>query len=392
MSVQLINHSPDLKRLMDEGYSIKVNNGILVIEDIPYVNSKKEVSIGILVSKLTLSGQKAIYNQDHVTHFIGELPCHKDGRVMNEILHQQIIENHGHGIITQMSFSSKPMSGYEDYFHKMVTYINILQSPAQSINPNITAKKFRMILNESENSVFEYFDTNSSRASINNISTKLENYKIGIIGLGGTGSYILDFVSKTPVTEIHLFDGDKFYSHNAFRAPGAASKNELFEENSKVKYFKEKYSQMHKKIYAHEIFLDENNMNLLRELNYVFIALDNGTIKKILFNFLEQQNIPYTDVGLGITVNENKLLGMIRTSSFNPSSKNILKTNIDFENNEDNAYQSNVQIAELNALNAVFAVINWKKLAGFYQTTVLSDETLFMVDTLKLLRTQDGAA
>lgn len=30
-------------------------------------------------------------------------------------------------------------------------------------------------------------------------------------------------------------------------------------------------------------------------------------------------------------------------------------------------YLTNIQIAELNALNAAFAVIKWKKLCGFYQ-------------------------
>lgn len=47
MSVQLINHSPDLKRLMDEGYNLSIKNGILVIKDIPYVNNNKEVCTGI---------------------------------------------------------------------------------------------------------------------------------------------------------------------------------------------------------------------------------------------------------------------------------------------------------------------------------------------------------
>jgi hypothetical protein len=37
-------------------------------------------------------------------------------------------------------------------------------------------------------------------------------------GLGGTGSYILDLVSKTPVNEILLFDSDDFLQHNAFRS------------------------------------------------------------------------------------------------------------------------------------------------------------------------------
>ena len=56
---------------------------------------------------------------------------------------------------------------------------------------------------------------------------KLMNHKVAIIGLGGTGSYILDMLAKTPVSEIHLFDGDDFLTHNAFRSPGAASLDDL---------------------------------------------------------------------------------------------------------------------------------------------------------------------
>ena len=71
--------------------------------------------------------------------------------------------------------------------------------------------------------MFLYEDTASSRADIVTINSKLKSLRIGIVGLGGTGSYVLDFVAKTPVKEIHLFDGDTFDQHNAFRAPGAAS-------------------------------------------------------------------------------------------------------------------------------------------------------------------------
>jgi hypothetical protein len=42
----------------------------------------------------------------------------------------------------------------------------------------------------------------------------------------------LDFVAKTPVEEIHLFDSDVFLQHNAFRAPGAINK-ERFSEHLK---------------------------------------------------------------------------------------------------------------------------------------------------------------
>src|SRR5688572_24496500 len=68
---------------------------------------------------------------------------------------------------------------------------------------------------------FNYPDTNSSRAGIETLNERFHGQKIAIIGLGGTGSYILDLVTKSPVGEIHLFDGDVFELHNAFRAPGA---------------------------------------------------------------------------------------------------------------------------------------------------------------------------
>lgn len=69
---------------------------------------------------------------------------------------------------------------------------------------------------------------------------------MAIIGLGGTGGYVLDQVAKTPVREIHLFDGDTFDMHNAFRAPGAATESDF--GKPKVEYFKAMYSNMHKSI------------------------------------------------------------------------------------------------------------------------------------------------
>ena len=38
----------------------------------------------------------------------------------------------------------------------------------------------------------------------------------------------------------------------------------------------------------------------------------------------------------------------------------------------DDDYNRNIQIADLNALNAAFAVIKWKKLFGFYRISSLS--------------------
>ena len=70
--------------------------------------------------------------------------------------------------------------------------------------------------------VFHYLDTASSRAEIRVASAKLAIERLAIVGIGGTGSYVLDLIAKTPVREIHLYDGDVFLNHNGFRAPGAS--------------------------------------------------------------------------------------------------------------------------------------------------------------------------
>jgi tRNA A37 threonylcarbamoyladenosine dehydratase len=46
----------------------------------------------------------------------------------------------------------------------------------------------------------------ASRAGITAISARLSMFRIAIVGLGGTGSYVLDLVAKSAVREIHLFD------------------------------------------------------------------------------------------------------------------------------------------------------------------------------------------
>src|SRR5262249_18693651 len=154
--------------------------------------------------------------------------------------HQSARTSLDHDLVVQHSFSSKPNGGYKDYYEKMTTYVAIISSPARSLDPNVTATPFLVTESVEEESVFNYIDTASTRAGINAVTRKLELGKLAIVGLGGTGSYVLDLVTKTPVREIHLFDGDLFLQHNAFRSPGAPSINELRERPSKVSYLKDR--------------------------------------------------------------------------------------------------------------------------------------------------------
>lgn len=383
MSQQLINHSPDLKKLRDEGYDVEVRSGYLLIKQVPYVNAAREIKYGILVSALDLAGDVTITPSTHVAYFVGEHPCHKDGSKISRIEHQTTTTSLG-DLVAHHSFSSKPPGGsYKDYYEKMTTYIAIISSPAHAIDPEVTTMPFSVIESTEEDSVFNYIDNASSRAGINVVTRKLELGKIAVVGLGGTGSYILDLVAKTPVREIHLFDGDKFSQHNAFRSPGAPSIEELRERPSKVAYLRDRYLKMHRKIITHDHYIDASNVDQLYGMDFVFLSLDKGAIKRLIIDKLEEFGTPFIDVGMGVLLVEQSLLGVLRITSSTAAKRDHVKSKnrIPFSDGDDNNdYNRNIQIADLNALNAALAVIKWKKLFGFYHDIEKEHFSTYTID------------
>lgn len=386
MSQPLINRSPDLKKLQDEGYEVEVRSGHLLIKNVPYLNSKKEVKRGTLVSTLTLAGDKTTSPDDHQAHFLGDVPCHADGTPNGKILNQSGRRSLGPGIEIDHSFSAKPKKNggrYADYYEKMTTYAAILSGPAQTVNRSVTAKTFAVVPAEKE-SVFKYVDTASSRAGIGIVSAKLKGGRVTIVGIGGTGAYVLDQVAKTPVDEIHLFDGDVFLQHNAFRSPGAASLEDLEQQPNKAEYFGKLYSKMRNGIVVHPQKIDASNLEDLKNMSFVFLCIDDGAAKKVIIERLEEWNIPFVDVGIGVYVVDDKLGGVVRvTASSEKNRKHIQeKGRISFAEPVDgvNDYQNNIQISDLNGLNAMLAVIKWKKLMGFYLDLEYEHHSTYTID------------
>ena len=217
MSQLLISRSPDLQRLQDEGYAIQIKSNHLLLNDVPYVTSNRELATGTLVSELTLAGNATARPGTHVAMFVGEMPCNSAGHPLPRTAISSEPQDLGDGLVINHTFSRKPADGYPDYYEKMITYLALISAPAQTLDPSATARTFRVIENTAPESVFRYAETASSRAGISAITKKLQSGPVAIIGLGGTGGYILDYLAKTPIKEIHLFDGDRFLQHNAFR-------------------------------------------------------------------------------------------------------------------------------------------------------------------------------
>lgn len=369
MSRRPIAHSPDLLRLQNEGYDLDIRDGYLLVRDVPFVDSQRVVRRGILISSLDLSGDVANKPKDHVCHWTGEHPCHSDGSKITSIQNASAPCDLAPDVRADFTFSAK--ADYRDYHHKITTYIGRIAGEATKLDPNSTACTFPAILADEEDSIFEYIDTATSRAGIGVVNAKLAGLKIGIAGLGGTGSYILDFVAKTPVAEIHVFDGDLFSQHNAFRSPGAPSIEELHAKPHKVVHFGGIYSNMRRGIIVHDVFLDASNVALLDGLDFVFVCMDVGSTKRVVVARLLANETPFIDVGMGVVLEDNHLAGIVRTTTCTAGTRSSAMPHVSFADSDGgaNEYASNIQIAELNALNAAMAVISWKKLYGVYRDT-----------------------
>jgi hypothetical protein len=391
VSQKLVDRSADLKRLRDDGLDLKVVGTHLLIRSVPYVNKDRQVKYGTLVSVLELHQDRTKKPDDHVVRFIGERPCDFQGHPL-QIIIGDAREKLAPGIETDFTFSTKPTDGkgYPDYYVKMKEYIKILEHEAQGIDPAVKAETFPVSLwDEDEPSPFKYRDTASSRAGIDALSPKLAVARIAIVGLGGTGSYILDLVAKTPVGEIHLFDDDRFIQHNAFRSPGALGLDELRPEMKKVEHYQTIYSKLRTGVVAHPYRITPENAAELGHMQFVFLSLDSGEFRDSIMKTLEDTGVPFIDVGMGVHEKDGALTGILRVTTSTPAKRDHVRANqrVSFAPAAaDNEYSRNIQVADLNALNAVLAVVKWKKYCGFYHDLENEHHSTYMIETGRLSR------
>ncbi|MGO6939476.1 ThiF family adenylyltransferase [Rhizobium johnstonii] len=369
MSHTLIARSADLQRLRDEGFNIQITDAnFLVVKDVPYVKSDRTIGFGAYATNLDLAGDMTVRPQDHTAKFSGEYPCDSQGKPLLILQHQTQEFPLGNGLKADHSFSRKPPCGYyNDYYEKMTTYIALLAKEVALIDPFVTAKTHRIVEGDPDTSPHNYLDTASSRAEINEAAAKLAEEAVAVVGLGGTGSYVLDLVAKTVAKKIHLFDADDFLTHNAFRAPGAASLDELRSRPTKVDYLAGIYSKMHRGIVPHPEKLTSENADKLQGMSFVFLCMESGPEKRAIIEKLEALGIPFVDVGMGLYSKRHSIGGILRTVLSLPDRRSEARSRISFASDDArNEYDRNIQVADLNALNACLAVIAWKKSKGFY--------------------------
>lgn len=362
----LAKHNEDIERLLQKGYALSVDKNHLVVRDIPYLDDKGELKIGAIVSILVFIDANRVQMQDHQIYFCGGVPYELNRTPIRNLAGGPAkVVLSSEDLVVERSFSNKPTGGkFQDWFEKIESYVTIISGPAMNAY-DVSPYTFRAV-DSNADSVFKFNDTLTTRAEISDLSALLEPDSIAIIGLGGTGAYVLDFLAKTPVKEIRAFDNDCYHVHNAYRSPGRVNQEELGKKKAEV--YKDRYENFRDNINIHSAYITSDSQNELSGISFAFVCVDHGESRSEICNLLIKLGIPFIDVGMGLDRTMGAISGMIRTTFFgSDNGEEILRKGlVPLSDIPDDVYKSNIQISELNALNAALAVIRYKQSKDFY--------------------------
>lgn len=359
--------------LVADGYDMVLRSGHLLIRRLPYLAPSGLRRDGQLVLPVTVVGGVLSDATDHRIWFAGEEPRDDNGGTL------ATLDPHDFGVGERAQFmmSFKPPSGaYSSLHDKIRQYAHILRNAAWQIDPtvaDVTRGSYQVVPDDLP---FVYPDTNTTRAGLITLNNLFRGHTIAIVGVGGTGSYILDQIAKTWVDRIILIDGDSLETHNAYRAPGAVAIDALASQPNKAAYFAAEYGRMHTGITAHPVALAAENLHLLEGATFVFLAAADAEARPAIMKWLRDRGVPFIDVGMSFREGEQGLTGMAKVSAYLPGDESPLPTAPAVPPGEDD-YSSNIQLAELNALNAILAVIRWKRYLGFHATHAESNLTVY---------------
>ena len=226
---------------------------------------------------------------------------------------------------------------------------------------------------------FNIPNTFEARAGLGPVQDRIRGQGIAIIGLGGTGAYVLDLVNKTPLQDIYLLDFDVVEWHTFKRAPGAPTAEEIKSVREgrlpKVDYYHSKYTSFRQGIYPHAIRVDSKStlseFLSAHPVDFAFVCIDQLTIgdsprQDVVYCALSEAGVPFIDSGVSIMIEEGAVTGAITTSFYEAGSMTWMDAIPNAKIEGDISGYHNVQLPEVNALAAALAVMEWRRRTGQY--------------------------
>ncbi len=368
MPNELENHD-DLKQLVDKEYSLSITDAHVVVNDVYYLDAVGALQRGRLAAPLNQPTPDTLGPpKNHQMYWSGSDPYYADGSAIPNL-------GSGGGISQPIGdtnyvrhLSNKPDEGFATYTLLIEHYVSLIGGGAEH-KYGVSSRTGAIYDVPADKSPFKVRDTFSALAEITDLNQLVADDRIAIIGLGGTGGFVLDFIVKTPVATIDAYDFDYFKVHNGFRLPGEVPMDAF--GHLKTEVLRRKYEPFRHGLTFHNKRIGAEDDFLFAEITFAFVCIDDGEARAEICKMLTRLGIEFIDVGMGVEKEEGALDGLIRTTLFTKDSaeKAIHEVPLDRRSGEG-AYRTFVQIAELNALNAAIAVIRFKQYRRFYNDDV----------------------
>ncbi|MBR2535757.1 MAG: ThiF family adenylyltransferase [Hyphomicrobium sp.] len=389
---ELANRNRFVEELEEDCYHVDFVGGYFVIYGLPYLNERGELAHGDWVSPVNLSADGVIDPpiNNHQAWFRGVRPHDQNGRQLrlgggaHKISVAESFE-------TDSSFSYKLLDpagqarDYTSFEEKVRTYLDTITAPALTKFPDATPLRAIKLKAAEQGTPLLFPDTLSSRYHMNDVSRLLTQKRVAIVGLGGTGSYILDFLARTHLAEIALFDDDKVQVHSIFRFPGFI---ERAIGSLKVDALTQQYGYWHANISPVPARVTETNIERLRVFDFVFLAIDHGPSRIFIADWLSGNGIPFVDCGMGLNRAPVGLNGVVRVTGVDRAAYEATARTVFLPGEEPQGgeYRRQGQIAELNALNAALAVIRFKQHLAIYERLDESPSLIFETSSFEIDR------
>jgi hypothetical protein len=393
---ELASRNPFVKDLLDQGFHVDFIGGYFVIFGLPYLDKAGALKYGDWASPVALSAEGIIDppTNNHQAWFTGGKPHNQAGGELNMATreHKIVIRE---DLVANYSFSFKLLDGngqlrpYVSFEEKVQTYIEAITTPAMATYPGATPLRGIEVQALAQGSPLRYPDTSSANYHLNDIASQLRGKKVAIIGLGGTGSYILDLIARTHLARIALFDDDKVHVHTIFRMPGFIHRAI---GRAKVDALAEHYAQWHSGIEAIKERITAENIGCLQTFDFVFISVDDGSARRLIVEWLATQGVPFIDCGMGLNRSVVGLNGTVRITGVDRAAyeRTVDTPYLPTMDAKEDEYRRQAQIAELNALNAALAVIRFKQHFKLFDR--IDDAVSYTFETVPFELQAGGAA
>lgn len=190
---------------------------------------------------------------------------------------------------------------------------------------------------------------------------------VAIVGLGGVGAWIADFVVKSHPGEVHGWDYDCIEPKNILRMPGGIDPNAWI-GRPKSDWFQEIYSRVHTNVHGHNVeVLPQNVQAVIGRTTFAFVAVDDAESRMTVCDALANAGIPFVVAGLSLVRKETRVRVAMRivTAHVGVSSWRQAIPQVGQAGQED---YGSLDLPDVYSMAASWAIQSWRKMRGqFWQ-------------------------